>query len=280
MNQILVTEKLYITPELKKKKQFYRVEFFISVFLICVLFSYYIYAEYDKVKSEEMSKEILANTTIEKVEEVDRTIKDELLVVILDDEEIEREVVEAEYTQTTTQPTPVQDITEREREQNSAIPHEERKTNSGIKYTVCAIVNIPKINVNYSVLGIKDKPRSMTETQALEELLKMSPCRFWGADQDGGVFDANKVGNFCIVGHNYRNTKFFSKVPTLGNGDIIEVTDTKGKTIKYMVYSKYVVSPEDKSCTSQHTNGKKEITLITCTNDSKERWIIKATEVL
>ena len=275
MNQILVTEKLYITPELKKKKQFYRVEFFISVFLICVLFSYYIYAEYDKVKSEEMSKEILANTTIEKVEEVDRTIKDELLVVILDDAEDDGEIIEAEYTQSS-----VQDIEEREKEQNSVIPYEERSTNSGIKYTVCAIVNIPKINVNYSVLAITQQPSSLTETQALEELLKMSPCRFWGVDQDNGVFDANKVGNFCIVGHNYRNSKFFSKVPTLANGDIIEVTDTKGKTIKYMVYSKYVVDPEDKSCTSQHTNGKKEITLITCTNDSKERWIIKATEVL
>ena len=45
MNQILITEKLYITPELKKKKKLYRFEFFLSVFLICVLFSYDIYAE-------------------------------------------------------------------------------------------------------------------------------------------------------------------------------------------------------------------------------------------
>ena len=44
MNQILVTEKLYITPEIKRKKRMYKIRFFLSVFLICVLFSYYIRA--------------------------------------------------------------------------------------------------------------------------------------------------------------------------------------------------------------------------------------------
>ena len=52
MNQILVVEKLYVTPELKKKKRLFKIEFFISVFLICILSSYYIYAEYDRTKSE------------------------------------------------------------------------------------------------------------------------------------------------------------------------------------------------------------------------------------
>ena len=32
MNQILVTKKLYITPELKKKKKAYKVYFILSVF--------------------------------------------------------------------------------------------------------------------------------------------------------------------------------------------------------------------------------------------------------
>lgn len=64
------------------------------------------------------------------------------------------------------------------------------------------------------------------------------------------------------------------------NGDIIEITDLTGRTLKYMVYSKYEVVPEDVSCTSQKTNGKKEVTLITCTDDSKHRVIVKATEVL
>lgn len=61
MNQILVTEKLYVTPELKRKKKMYKFNFFLSVFLVCSLFSYYIYAEFDRNKNEEVSKEILAS---------------------------------------------------------------------------------------------------------------------------------------------------------------------------------------------------------------------------
>ena len=63
------------------------------------------------------------------------------------------------------------------------------------------------------------------------------------------------------------------------NGDIIEITDTSGNTLRYSIYNKYEVVPEDLSCTSQLTNGKKEITLITCTNDSKMRVIVKARAV-
>ena len=83
MNQILVTEKLYVTPELKRKKRIYKIELFLSVFLICLLFSYYIYAEYDRNKSEEVSKEILAEIK----EQVDTTVKkdeNDKIVVILE----------------------------------------------------------------------------------------------------------------------------------------------------------------------------------------------------
>ena len=251
MNQILVTEKLYITPELKRKKNFYRIEFFVSIFLVCILFSYYLYGEYDKIKGEESSKKILANSNIQKVEN-DTTIKDELLVVYLDEEDEEDEETSEE--------------TETDVEQ---IHSAERISPNGTKYSIVAEVRIPKIDVQYTVLSV-----------TTDELLKMSPCRFWGADQDRGVYDANKVGNFCIVGHNYRNRKFFSKVPDLVNGDIIELTDASGVTVQYMVYSKYIVDPDDNTCTSQYTNGKREVTLITCTDDSERRHIIKATEVL
>ena len=137
-------------------------------------------------------------------------------------------------------------------------------TKDGYEYIKIATINIPKINVNYAVLD--GKTDSVEETEAL---LKMSPTKFWGADP-------NEVGNFCIVGHNYRNTKFFSKVPTLENGDIIEITDKSGKMLQYAVYSRYEVTPDDVSCTSQLTEGRKEITLITCTDDSKMRVIVKA----
>ena len=47
MNQILVTEKLYVTPELKRKKNVYKIIFIISIFIIIALTSVYVYAEYE-----------------------------------------------------------------------------------------------------------------------------------------------------------------------------------------------------------------------------------------
>ena len=245
MNQILVTKKLYITPELKRKKKLYKFEFFLSVFLVCVLISAYIYAEYDRNKSEQVSQEILANLEIP---EEDNTIaKNNVLVVVLNDEE--------------------QDETPETPEKSEAIKQAVQTTENGYQYTTIATINIPKINVKYPII---DGPTDTTEET--EDLLKISPTKFWGPEP-------NEVGNFCIVGHNYRNTRFFSKVPILEAGDIIEITDLSGKTIQYKVYNKYEVEPTDVSCTTQLTNGRKEITLITCTDDSKHRVVVKAREV-
>lgn len=251
MNQILVSEKLYITPELKRKKKIYKIDFFISVFLVCILFSYYIYAEYDKNKNEAISQEILSSVTFEDNVADDTTIKfdDNAIVVILNTED-PYEVVTSEHVQ--------EDQSEIE---NEVIERNTSVTSSGQEYHTVAIINIPSIGVNYPILNL-----------TTDELLKISPCYFWGPKP-------NEVGNFCIVGHNYRNTKFFSKVPTLNNGDIIEITDLTGRTLKYAVYDKYVVDPTDVSCTSQRTNGDKEITVITCTNDSSQRVIVKAKQV-
>ena len=251
MNQILVSEILYITPELKKKKRMYKIDFFISVFLVCILFSYYIYAEYDKNKSEEESQEVLASLTFEDNVVDDTTIKfsDSSTVVILNSED-PFEVIYSE---------PVE---ETETHENEVIPRNTRVTESGQVYWTIAKIEIPKIDVEYGIIN-----------ETTDELLKISPCYWWGPEP-------NEVGNFCIVGHNYRNKKFFSKVPDLVEGDEVYITDLTGRKLTYVVYDKYVVDPEDDSCTSQLTNGLKEITLITCTNDSERRDIVKAREKL
>lgn len=97
MNQILVTKKLYITPEIKRKKKIYKFEFFLSVFLVCVLISAYIYAEYDRNKSEQVSQEILASLDLP---EEDQTIaKNNVLVVVLSDEEQQEEEEPAKFVE-------------------------------------------------------------------------------------------------------------------------------------------------------------------------------------
>ncbi len=255
MNQILVTKKLYITPELKRKKKIYKFDFIISIFLVCILTSLYIYAEYDRNKGEATSQEILSemNELIPNSSEEDTTIAhDDILLVVLDG-------TEEDYT-----------VLDEQEKVNIAEVNEQAKTETtqnGYNYKKIAIVNIPKIGVNYAVL--QGETGNLEETEAL---LKMSPVKYHGCDP-------NEIGNFCIVGHNYRNTKFFSKVPTLVIGDTIELTDLSGRKITYEVYDKYTVDPEDTSCTTQLTGGKKEVTLITCTDDSKLRVVVKCKEV-
>ena len=63
MNQILVTEKIYVTPELKRKKKLYKILFIISILLIISLFSFYAYSEYDKNRQEGISGDILSFLT-------------------------------------------------------------------------------------------------------------------------------------------------------------------------------------------------------------------------
>ena len=56
--------------------------------------------------------------------------------------------------------------------------------------------------------------------------------------------------------------------------------DKKGKKVTYEAYDISIVEPDDVSCTSQLTNGKREITLITCSNYATQRRVIKCREVL
>ena len=243
MNQILITERLYVTPELKRKKKVYKFEFLLSIFLVCILFSLYIYAAYDRSKSEEVSQELLAGINFDTEDDTTINAEDnDVLTVVLDD------VSES-------------DINSPETQLQEAIPQTEYQASNGEKYTIIGIINIPKINVNYPILS-----------STSDALLKISPCKFWGPNP-------HEIGNFCIVGHNYRNSKFFSKVPTLEVGDTIELTDMNGKMMKYEVYDKYTVDPTDVACTSQLTHGNREVTLITCTNDSKQRVVVKTREI-
>ena len=266
MNQILVSEKLYVTPELKRKRVFFKAHFFLSVFLVCTLFSFYIYAEYDKTKSAEVSKEILSDVSFyvpqTQISADDTTIRleNDAVMVVLSSEQLEQNEAEEEIRINEL-------IAEKERESEEAIMQDVRYSEGEPYYTV-AVVTIPKINVEYAVLS-----------RTSDALLKISPTRFWGSKQDRGVNDANTVGNFCIVGHNYRNRYFFSKVPTLENGDILYLKDMSGQTVTYELYDKYTVNPDDISCTSQYTEGRREVTLITCTNDSTQRVIAKFKEV-
>ena len=127
-------------------------------------------------------------------------------------------------------------------------------------FNVVATIQIPKINVKYPILE-KVTKRSLETSVAL----------LYGPG-------LNQVGNNVIIGHNYRNGTMFSNVKKLTNGDKIYITDTSGKKIKYTVYKIYRTSGDDATYMTRNTNGKREISLSTCTDDSKARTIVWAKE--
>ncbi len=272
MNQILIAEKLYVTPELRRKKRLFKIEFFLSVFLVCILSSYYIYAEYDRGRSEQISQELLAEvqrTNIKKPKE-----DDNFMIILLNDESGENnqpinttEQVRQPNQEQGEQQEQIEGEGEREEEQQEQeLEHavSSYEASDGNTYSTEAIVRIPKINISYPVL-------SKNNDETVDELLEISVCKFFGGEP-------NEIGNYSIVGHNYRNGKMFGRLSELVNGDIVELEDLSGRTIKYEVYYIYVVEPTDTSCTDIRTN-RKELTLITCTNYGTQRLVVKCKEI-
>lgn len=121
-------------------------------------------------------------------------------------------------------------------------------------------IYIPKINIDYPIIHTSNTDN-----------LKISPCKFYGANP-------NEYGNFCIAGHNYNNSMFFSNLKNLNINDSIFITDSSNKTLEYIVYNKLEVSENDTSILYSSNSFVRELTLITCTNKNNNRLIIKALE--
>lgn len=136
-----------------------------------------------------------------------------------------------------------------------------KKTTQYNGFDVIGTIEIPSINLKYPILE-----------QLSKKSLETSVVLLYTSN---GI---NKEGNTVIIGHNYRNGTMFSKIKKLENGDIIYVTDTSGKKVKYTVYNVYRTSGSDSEYMTRNTNGKREISLSTCTDDSKARTIVVAKE--
>lgn len=123
---------------------------------------------------------------------------------------------------------------------------------------VIGIIEIPKISIKYPILS-----------DLSDELLKISPCKFYGPYP-------NQKGNLCIAAHNYDDDRFFGNLYKLDVGDVVNIYDSSNNLMHYIIYDKFESSEKDTSCINQNTNGKRELTLITCNNLNKNRLIIKA----
>ena len=124
-------------------------------------------------------------------------------------------------------------------------------------------IEIPKTNIKYPI--IKQEDVSINS-------LNVAICNLYG--------ELNKLGgNAVLVGHNYRNGTFFSNNKKLEKGDKIYITDSTGKKVTYVIYKKYETSTGDFDyATREVAEDKREISLSTCTDDTKKRLIIWAEE--
>ena len=127
----------------------------------------------------------------------------------------------------------------------------------------------------FTVVGRMEIPKIDLDLPVLERATKNSLEKSIGVLMGPGL---NQVGNTIIVGHNYRNGTFFSRNNELENGDKIYITDTTGTRIEYTIYNIYTTSSEDSEYITRDTAGKREISLSTCTDDSRYRLVIWASE--
>ena len=134
-------------------------------------------------------------------------------------------------------------------------------------YKVIGIIKIPKINIEYPILEIGD-----IDPENAKQPMKLSIIKYWGEN-------VNDYGNLSIAGHNNKDGTMFGKTKKLQKGDIVELTDLKGQTIKYSIYDIFVTDPNDVNILLPKDELIREVTLITCTNGNKQRLILKAKEV-
>ena len=127
-------------------------------------------------------------------------------------------------------------------------------------YEVVGTIRIPKTGIKYPILP---EPT----THALEVAVAM----LYGVG-------LNQPGNTTIIGHNLRNGKFFSNNKRLSEGDSIYIKDATGLEIEYIIYDMYETDPSDAEYMLRDTQGAREISLSTCTDDSSARLIILAKE--
>lgn len=112
------------------------------------------------------------------------------------------------------------------------------------------VLEIPEQYKNLNIIGKLEIPKINLVTYIIGETtegnLNKSVTKLYGPD-------VNKVGNLCITGHNYINSKMFWQLRKLQIGDEIKLTDLYDFSCLYRIYDIYKVEPNDTSCLNQQT---------------------------
>lgn len=125
-------------------------------------------------------------------------------------------------------------------------------------YKVLGQIVIKDLNVEQYILNLAE-----------DDALKNGVVKLYGSS-------LNSYGNMCIAGHN--NEGVFKDIGKLKVGNKITVKDINNNEYEFKVTSVETVEPDNLECLLQD-NSKIEITLITCSDDSTSRVVVKAEKV-
>ena len=125
-----------------------------------------------------------------------------------------------------------------------------------------------------AVLGVIEIPEIDIELPVISKwsysLLRVSVCRYKGPGM-------NQKGNLVIIGHNYRSGAHFGKLSKLKNGSAIYLTDPSGNKVRYEVYKKLSIEPDDFSALNKYS-GKYGLTLMTCQSSGTKRLLLRCVQ--
>lgn len=121
-----------------------------------------------------------------------------------------------------------------------------------------AIIEIESVNLKNVIVESTDN-----------KYLKHHVCHFQNSAMPG------EDGNFALAGHSstYYYNQVFNEVHKVKVGDEIKITTIDDEFI-YTITETKVVEADEIEVLDQDTS-KKEITLVTCTNGGKQRFIVK-----
>ena len=136
-------------------------------------------------------------------------------------------------------------------------------------YNVAGKIEMPTVRLQYPILVDKvNGSWQVTDANAIE----VSVAIQYGVG-------LNNVGNTVIMGHNYRSGLFFGSNKKLQVGDTIYITDWETGTRRaYTIYNKYTTEESDTSFYQRNTNGKREVSLVTCQSNNSYRLVVLARE--
>lgn len=212
----------------------------VIIIAILVVGGVLVYNYVIKPKSEK-NKKIEAFTELDKNAEKEKN------------EEVQEEQEKTEESNNNTTIKPPENTT-------TAKPGTTKKKTYYEGFVMIGYITIPKTNVKEPILDVVT-PESLDT--AVAALYPSNP-------------QLNQPGNVVIVGHNYRNGRFFSNNKKLSTGDKLKIKDVQGTELTYTIYKIFETTEEDTSFYNRDTNGAIEVTLSTCTDDNKARTIILA----